>query len=121
VSLSSYYTVDPVVFFLQSRYIQNFKRKNSISIDPGENFSFSPQLFFVVNPYITLNWGVRFSVNGKDRINGEDINTTRTRLSPLFGVSYEIKDNIIVSFDAQYVNDPDFTRTSAGLRLNYNF
>lgn len=121
VSLSSYYTVDPVVFFLQSRYIQNFKRKNSISIDPGENFSLSPQFFFVVNPYITLNWGVRFSVNDKDRINGEDINTTRTRLSPLFGVSYEVKDDLIVSFDAQYVNDPDFTRTSAGLRLNYNF
>lgn len=39
----------------------------------------------------------------------------------LFGVSYEVKDDLIVSFDAQYVNDPDFTRTSVGLRLNYNF
>lgn len=122
LALSSYYTVDPIVFFLRSRYIQNFKREDDdVSIDPGENFSLSPQLFFVVNPYITVNWGMRFAVNSKDRVNGESINSLRTRLSPLFGVSYEIKDDLIVSFDAEYINDPDFNRASAALRFNYNF
>jgi len=120
-SLTSYYSADPVVFFLEGKYLQNFKRENSVSIDPGEGFSLSPQVFFIASPYLTLSWGLRFSLRGADKTNGERINSLRTRLSPLFGVSYELKDNLIFSLDAEYVNDPDFNRATAGLRLNYNF
>ncbi|MGQ0794184.1 MAG: hypothetical protein ACT4NX_08915 [Deltaproteobacteria bacterium] len=121
-SLTSFYTVDPVIFFAQASYRQSLKREHrGISIDPGEVFSFSPQVLFVVNPYITLTGGVRFSIQGRDKINGDRVALTRTSISPLFGVSYGIRDNLILSVDAEYRNEASFNQAILGIRATYRF
>ncbi|MBI4753101.1 hypothetical protein HY793_01850, partial [Candidatus Desantisbacteria bacterium] len=71
LSLLSCYIVDPVVFLLQTKYQLNLKRqKGDDFIDLGEVFSLSPGIYFAVNPYTTLNWGVNLNWQGKTRVKG---------------------------------------------------
>ena len=95
-TLTSYYTVDPIVFFIQASYTLNLKEKNKDQkIDLGERFSFSPQIYFAINPYTTINWGFSWYIQGKDKINGKYVSLTQTRTSFLFGASYEITNNLV--------------------------
>lgn len=120
-SLVSYYTVDPIVFFLQGIYQQNFERKNGISIDPGEFFSLSPQIFFIVNPFINLTGGFRWRIQGADEINNVQVNSTRTSISPLFGVTYGVTDDLIISLDTEYRSEARIDQAIASLRFTYMF
>lgn len=120
-SLVSYYTVDPIVFFLQGVYQQNFERKNGISIDPGEFFSLSPQIFFIVNPFINLTGGFRWRIQGADEINNIQVNSTRTSISPLFGVTYGVTDDLIISLDTEYRSEARIDQAIASLRFTYMF
>lgn len=120
-TLVSYYTVDPIVFFFQAVYQQNLKRRNEISINPGEFFSLSPQIFFVVNPYINLTWGARWRIQGHTEINGEVANSTRTGISPLFGVTYGVTNNLILSLDTEYRNEGSISQAIANLGFTYMF
>lgn len=120
-SLVSYYTVDPIVFFLQGIYQQNFERKNGISIDPGEFFSLSPQIFFIVNPFINLTGGFRWRIQGADEINNIQVNSTRTSISPLFGVTYGVTDDLIISLDTEYRSEARIDQAIASLRFTYMF
>lgn len=120
-TLVSYYTVDPIVFFVQAIYQQNLKRKNEISINPGEFFSLSPQIFFVVNPFINLTWGLRWRIQGHDEINGDAVNSTRTGISPIFGVTYGVTNNLILSLDTEYRNEGSISQAIANLGFTYMF
>ncbi|KAB2835433.1 MAG: hypothetical protein F9K51_00200 [Candidatus Dadabacteria bacterium] len=120
-TLVSYYTADPIVFFVQAIYQQNLKRKNEISINPGEFFSLSPQIFFVVNPFINLTWGLRWRIQGHDEINGDAVNSTRTGISPIFGVTYGVTNNLILSLDTEYRNEGSISQAIANLGFTYMF
>lgn len=120
-TLVSYYTVDPIVFFLQAIYQQNLKRKNDIGINPGEFFSLSPQIFFVVNPFINLTWGLRWRIQGHDEINGDAVNSTRTGISPIFGITYGVTNNLILSLDTEYRNEGSISQAIANLGFTYMF
>ncbi|MEK7274552.1 MAG: hypothetical protein AAB110_04800 [Candidatus Desantisbacteria bacterium] len=122
VSLLSYYTVDPVVFMLQTKYQLNLKRTNGDDvIDPGEIISISPQIYFAANPYISLNYGVQWTCQGKTRIKNETTDILQTDMAYLFGASYGIKNNLTLSFDGECKNTLDGNQTSLAGKLNYRF
>jgi len=57
---TSYYTVDPIVFMINAGYRINKKKfYKDESIYNGNIISFSPQIYFAVNPYTSINWGVK--------------------------------------------------------------
>jgi hypothetical protein len=97
------------------------ERENEVSVDPGEFFSLSPQIFFVVNPYINLNGGLRLSVQEENEIDGERTSLLRTSVSPIFGVSYEVSDSSILSLDTEYISEGSFSQAIASLRFTYRF
>ncbi|WP_457643600.1 hypothetical protein [Persephonella sp.] len=122
VTLTSYYTVDPIVFFMQASYTLNLKEKNKDQkIDLGERFSFSPQIYFAINPYTTINWGFRWYIQGKDKINGEYASLTQTRTSFLFGASYEITNSLIFNLDYEYQPLSNGYQSSISTRFTYKF
>ena len=121
-TLTSYYTVDPIVFFVQASYTLNLEEKNKDQkIDLGEQFSLSPQIYFAINPYTTINWGFSWYIQGKDKINGEYISLTQTRTSFLFGASYEITNNLIFSLDYEYQPLSNGYQSSISTRFTYKF
>ncbi|MDI6782323.1 MAG: hypothetical protein QME49_09520 [bacterium] len=122
VSLLSYYTVDPIVFMLQTKYQLNLKRINGDDvIDPGEVISISPQIYFAAGPYISLNYGVQWICQGKTRIKNETTDILQTDMTYLFGASYGIKNNLTLSFDGECKNTLDGNQTSLTGKLNYRF
>ncbi|MDP3030296.1 MAG: hypothetical protein Q8O04_12580 [Deltaproteobacteria bacterium] len=122
IGLISYYTVDPVVFLLQGRYQLNLKRtKGTESINPAEIFSLSPQIYFAVNPYTTINWGLKWTIQGKSSINEEITSATTTDVSYLFGFGYELKKDQTMSMDVEFKNTSDLTQSTVGLKLTWRF
>jgi len=121
-TLTSYYTVDPIVFFIQASYILNLKEKNKDqTIDLGERFSFSPQIYFAINPYTTINWGFSWYIQGKDKINGKYVSLIQTRTSFLFGASYEITNNLVFNLDYEYQPLSNGYQSSISTRFTYKF
>jgi hypothetical protein len=89
VFVSSYYTSDPVVFFIKAAYGYNGSHSNeSHSLETGNVLSITPQIHFAVNPYTSLNWGVHYQYKQKDTYDSNAISTNQSQLGWLFGASY---------------------------------
>lgn len=74
--ITSFYTVDPVVFFVKADYRIN--KKNSYGdqqIKKGNIFILSPKIYFAVNPFTSLNWGIKYCYSSSDRGNGEVVSS----------------------------------------------
>lgn len=109
IGLISYYTDDPVVFMFQSRYQLTLERpyqckrtKKLKNINPSDIFFLSPQIYFAVNPYTTINWGVKWRIQGESTINGKLSSETLTSVSYIFGFGYEFKKKVIIFMDSEY-------------------
>jgi hypothetical protein len=121
-SLTSYHTVDPVIFLVQAAYQYNKEREvDDTVIDPGSLLSLSPQILFVVNPFVTLAGGFKCTMQSRAKINGETLSSARTDVSPVMGFSYGITDNKILSFDTEFKNQADYDQSTVSLRLISRF
>lgn len=119
---TSYYTVDPIVFLLQTTYRLNTKKEyEQESIESANQFSLAPQLYFAVNPYTSLNTGVRYSYQSKTKINGKDIGNSGSSLTYLLGTSYEINAKSILNIDVDYSNNMGISQNNLSLGLSYKF
>jgi len=122
VNLSTYYTVDPLVLYLEASYEIHLPRsKSDTSLNPGERLSLSPQIYFSVNPFISLYWGVEWFLQGKDRIDGKSISATTTNIYYLFGASWSIGQNSLLNFDFRYLPLPNGSQSTISLGWNYRF
>ena len=122
LNLSTYYTIDPIVLYLETAYeIHLSRNKNNTTLDPGERFSLSPQIYFSVNPFISLYWGIKWFLQGKDKVNGKSISTTTTNIYYLFGASWSIGQNSLLNFDFRYLPLPDGSQSTISLGWNYKF
>jgi len=122
VNLSTYYTVDPLVLYLEASYEVHLpRRKNAISLNPGERLSLSPQIYFSVNPFISLYWGIEWFIQGKDKVDGKSISATTTNVYYLFGASWSINQNSLVNFDFRYLPLPNGSQSTISLGWNYKF
>jgi hypothetical protein len=119
---TSYYSVDPVVFLLKSTYALSLKKEyEKSSIDNSEVFILSPQIYFAVNPYTSLNWGVKYSYHGKSREDKKVISGNGSDVAYLFGVSYEINSKTILNMDVDYSSGINSTQNNISFGLSYNF
>jgi hypothetical protein len=122
VFVSSYYTSDPVVFFLKASYGYNEKHTNgSHSLETGNVLSITPQIHFAVNPYTSLNWGVRYQYKQKDTYDSNAISTNQSQLGWLFGASYEINTKNVISADMEKTDTSTYSQSTFALNYSYKF
>lgn len=117
---TSYYTVDPVVFVLQGSFRLNLDRKvDGHTLQIGNILSLAPMVYLALNPYTSLNFGISYQYNFKDRIDGAVISHQGSSISYLFGASYEINPSLIVSVDMSNLSTNLYTSNSVNLLFSY--
>ncbi len=122
VYATSYYTVDPVVFLLNSSYTLNFSKKlGDNSLKSGNIFTISPQVYFAVNPYTSLHWGVRYTHKSKTKLDGKTIEDSSSWVTFIVGASYELSNSVLLNIDAEYSKTSTHTRSSIATTLSYKF
>lgn len=122
VFVSSYYTSDPVVFFLKASYGYNGNHTNgNHSLETGDVLSITPQIYFAVNPYVSLNWGVRYQYKQKDTYDGNAISTNQSQLGWLFGASYELNAKSVISADMDKSETSTYSQNTFTLNYSYKF
>jgi len=119
---TSYYTVDPIVFLLKANYRLNLKKTHNIySVDSGEVFVLSPNIYFAVNPYTSLNWGVKYQYKTKDKVNGIVSSNSSSSVGYTFGVSYEFSSNTTLNFDTEKLDTNEYESNNISFALSYKF
>ena len=119
---TSYYTVDPIVFLLKTGYRLNLEKKyKNENINSGNIFTLSPNIYFAVNPYTSINWGIRYQFKGKDRIDEKVVSNSGSSVSYLFGVSYEINSKYTFNLDTEKKDTNDYSSNNINLALSYKF
>ena len=89
--LTTYKSIDPVVFVLSGYYGLNLPRKDGgVTNDPGNTFALSPSVAFAVNDSVTfsagVNWSNKWSRHAKRTVlqqQGETPIPKRSRSSPV--------------------------------------
>jgi len=99
--ITTYKSIDPVVFVLSGYYSVNLPRKDGeASVDPGNAFALNPSMTFSVNDRVTLSSGIRWSntwpryseVNEASRRQYRETNTDLQ-----LGVDYGFSDDDILN------------------------
>lgn len=120
--MTSFYTVDPVVFLLKTHFRHSLKKRfNGETIDSGDIFALSPNIYFAVNPYTSISWGVRYQLKGKDRVNNKVVSNVSSSVGYTFGVSYEIDHRMTLNFDTEKLDTDDYSSSNINLSLAYKF
>ena len=112
VGLTTYRTFDPVVLSATFGYRPSFSRIiEGDAIDPADTFFFNPSIAFAANNEITLTGGVSLRMMGKEKVNGVDKSTRKTRGDLEFGLAYSLDKNTSLQFDttAGIVGDTNLT------------
>jgi len=119
---TSYYTVDPIVFLLKANYRLNLKKEYSDkSIESGNIFVLSPNIYFAVNPYTSINWGIKYQFKRKDKVDGSVVANSGSSVGYTFGVSYEINSKMTFNFDTEKLDTNDYSSNNINLALAYKF
>lgn len=122
IYMTSYYTVDPIVFLIRVNYKLNLEKEyEDKTIKDGNVIIISPSIYFAVNPYTSINWGVKYQFQGKSRTDGEVISNQSSSIGYTFGVSYEISSKIMFNFDTEKLDTNDYSSNSINLALSYKF
>jgi hypothetical protein len=119
---TSYYTVDPIVFLLKANYRLNLKKEYSDkSIESGNIFVLSPNIYFAVNPYTSINWGIKYQFKGKDKVDDSVVANSGSSVGYTFGVSYEINSKTTFNFNTEKLDTNDYSSSNINLALAYKF
>lgn len=120
--MASFYTVDPIVFFVKGTYGYNASHANNgRTLDIGNTITVNPQIYFAVNPYTSINWGLRYQYKQKDSLSGVALSSDQSQLGFLFGASYEMSPKSIFSIDVEHTNAPSHSQGSVGFNFTYKF
>ncbi len=115
---ASYYTIDPIVFLLKVDYRLNLKKQfNNRNVDLGDIFVLNPNIYFAVNPYTSLNWGIKYQYKTKDKIDGKVADNSSFFVGYSFGVSYELSSKSIINFDVEKLDTNDYDSNNITLSL----
>jgi len=122
ISATSFYSVDPIVFLLSTSYSFNVsKTLGTLQRDDADIFTLSPQVYFAVNPYTSLNWGVKYSHFGATKIDNTVIAENGSNLSFIMGLSYELYSKMFMNINAEYLNTNEMSQNTFALTLSYKF
>jgi hypothetical protein len=115
----SYYTVDPLVFVLKAAYQWSLERRfEESTIDHGDLLTVTPEVYFAVNPYTNLSWGVSYQYKMDDKINGKAETNAESIIGFSFGMSYEVVRNSIISVD--YASNDSSTYSQSTISILYS-
>ncbi len=122
LNITSYYTVDPIVFLINASYRINKKTyyKNE-SIDNGNQIIISPQIYFAVNPFTSINWGIKYEYHSKDKIDDKIVSNNGSEISYLLGVSYEINFKNTINFNYEKKDTSTYTSSTINLNLTHKY
>lgn len=116
----SFYTIDPIVFLLQAQYRFNLPKSfEDRNIHNGDVFVLSPMIYFAINPYVSLNAGVKYQYQSKDKLNSSTISYAASSVGYVFGVAYEIKSRFIVFTDVETFNTLSYSSNTINLSFSY--
>ena len=119
---TSFYSVDPIVFMLSSSYsFNNSKNLGKIKRDDADIFTLTPQIYFAVNPYTSINWGIKYKHFGKTTIDGTPISNSGSSLSFTTGATYEFSQNTFINVNAEFLNTNLLSQNTFAITLSYNF
>jgi len=119
---TSFYSVDPVVFLLKSNYRLNLEKESKDkSIESGDIFVLSPNIYFAVNPYTSINWGIKYQFKGKDKVDGNIVSNSGSSVGYTFGIGYEINSKMTFNFDTEKLDTNDYSNNNINLALSYKF
>lgn len=65
-------------------------------------FTLTPQVYFAINPFINLNWGLKYQFNQKNRVDDKVVSNSGSSVGYLFGGSYEFSSKTV--FELNYEN-----------------
>ncbi|PAF42015.1 hypothetical protein [Helicobacter sp. 11S03491-1] len=117
---TSYYTVDPIVFLIQGGYHLSLQRKfGKHHVEAGDVLSLSPMVYFGINPYTSLNFGIRYEYKFKDKIDNQVVIHQGSSIAYLFGVSYEISPDLMMSVDLNSLNTNLYAANSVNVLFSY--
>ena len=117
---TSYYSIDPVVLALQASFSLNLNKSHlGQNINSGERFSLRPMVYFAVNPYVSLNAGISYQYQMRDKINSNYIAPLGSSLGLNLGLAYEVMANLILFADAEFRNNAQYQTNSISLMLSY--
>ncbi|WP_034559780.1 hypothetical protein [Helicobacter muridarum] len=120
IFLTSFYTVDPIVFLIQANIRINLQNSfKTLSINNGEIFSLNPTIYFAVNPYISLNFGIKYQYNTQDFVNGRVVAALGSSFGYNFGIAYEIKQNLILFTSAERLDTSSYISNSVNISFSY--
>jgi len=119
---TSYYTVDPVVFLLQASYDISLQHEfTKMNVENGDIFTFSPQVYFSVNPYTNIYGGVRYTYQNENKVNEKIITINGSNISFLTGATYELNTKMILDVNAEFLNSIQTSRNTIATTLSYKF
>lgn len=119
---TSYYTIDPLVFSLEADYGLNMKKElNNHSIDSGEVFTLTPQVYFAINPFINLNWGLKYQFNQKNRVDDKVVSNSGSSVGYLFGGSYEFSTKTVFELNYENSDTNDYSMNNITATVSYKF
>lgn len=115
-----FYTVDPIVFFLQAQYRFNLPKSfQDITVHSGDVFVLSPMIYFAINPYVSLNAGVKYQYHSKDKLNNATVSYVASSVGYVFGMAYEIKSKLILFADVEKFDTHTYSSNAISISLSY--
>jgi len=94
--ITTYKTIDPIVFILSGYYSFNLPRKDgNLTVNPGNTFALNPSIAFAVNDHVTFNTGARWTNAWPTQVGGETQGFRRTNTDLQLGVDYGFSDDDI--------------------------
>lgn len=115
----SFYTIDPLVFLLQANARFNLSQDfENIHLNLADVYSLSPMVYFAINPFVSLNAGVRYQYSTRAYMN-DRIQAQSSSVGYIFGVAYEIKSRLILFASAESFNSAFYSSDTLSLMLSY--
>lgn len=115
----SFYTIDPLVFLLQANARFNLPQDfENIHFNLADMYSLSPMVYFAINPFVSLNVGVRYQYSTRAYIN-DRIQAQSSSVGYIFGVAYEIKSGLILFASAESFNSAFYSSDTLSFMLSY--
>lgn len=115
----SFYTIDPLVFLLQANARFNLPQDfENIHFNLADMYSLSPMVYFAINPFVSLNAGVRYQYSTRAYAN-DRIQAQSSSVGYIFGVAYEIKSRLILFASAESFKSAFYSSDTLLLMLSY--
>ena len=83
--------------------------------------SITPELYFAVNPYTNLSWGISYKYIGEETVNGTKATNGESVIGFKLGMSYEVVRNNILSVEASKNDASTYSQSTINIMYSKRF